>query len=218
LFDINDAVRYLHGVKNGAAPAGERVIKRYGNRKLYDAVDRHYVTLEDLAAMIGRGEELHVVDQKTGEDLTTTVLAQVILEGLKARTASIPRQVLTRLIRLGAAPAAAWAEWNPQHAATRARDEAERIASGLMAKGRLTLEEAFTLRQDIAQSVQRLAGEAQRSVEGHVHKLLDKTEREGAIGASLQGLRERLMAFETYLAPSATPARRKAAGRKRRRG
>jgi len=196
--------------------AAERVIKRYGNRKLYDVEARRYVTLEELAALVGRGQELQVVDQTTGEDLTTTVLAQVILEGLKARTASIPRQILSRLIRLGTAPGAAWSEWNPQQAAARARDEAERIAGDLMARGRITIEEALALRQEIAHSVQRLAGEAQRSLEDRVHKLLDKTERETAVGARMHALSERLLAFESRLAPRA-PRRRKTTTPKRRR-
>ena len=194
----------------------ERLIKRYDNRKLYDPEARRYVTLENLAGMIGAGEEVHVVDQKTGEDHTTTVLAQVILEGIKERTASIPRHVLTRLIRLGASPAAAWGEWTgPQEAAARAKDEAERIASGLMAKGRLTLEEALALRQEIAGSVHRIVSDAQRGIEGRLHRLIE-TEGRG-VGPSLQGLKERLMDFETYLAkPRTAPRKGRTAGRPRR--
>ena len=51
------------------------------------------------------GEEVQVLDQKSGEDLTNLVLAQVVLEGVKEKTAQIPRQVLTRLVRLGVNPA-----------------------------------------------------------------------------------------------------------------
>ncbi len=192
----------------------ERLVKRYGNRKLYDVAARRYITLDELAAEIGRGAEIHVVDQKTGEDLTTTVLAQIVLEGLKARTASIPRHVLTRLIRLGTAPAAAWADWNPQQAAARAREEAERIASGLIARGRITLEEALALRHDIAQSVQRLAGEAQRSIESQVQRLLEKREREGPLAASLQALDRRLGEVDSYLEPRRGAPRRRAERRR----
>ncbi len=198
--------------------ARERTIKRYDNRKLYDPEARRYVTLFDLARMIGAGEELHVVDQKSGEDLTTTVLAQVILEGIKERSASIPRHVLTRLIRLGASPAAAWSDWNgPQEAAARAKDEAERIVSELMTKGRLTLEEALALRQEITGSVHRIVADAQRGIEARLHKLIEAGE--GGVGPSLQGLKERLMSFETYLAkPRKAPRKGRAAARPRRRG
>ena len=61
--------RVVARVKETAA--GERVIKRYENRKLYDPQARRYVTLEGLGELVARGEDVRVVDQKTGEDLTT---------------------------------------------------------------------------------------------------------------------------------------------------
>lgn len=197
-----------------------RVVKRYENRKLYDPAGRRYVTLDDLARDIAAGAEVQVLDQKTGEDLTTLVLAQVVLERIKERTASVPRQVLTRLIRIGAGRVAAAAGWpGPQELAARARDEAERIVARLIARGRLTLEDAVALRQEIAQSVQRLAAEAQHGLEVRLHQLLDRAEGDG-IGPSLQALKERLLAFETYLAePDADRVvRRRARPRHKRRG
>jgi polyhydroxyalkanoate synthesis repressor PhaR len=140
--------------------AAPRLIKRYDNRKLYDAGARRYVTIEDIARLITAGEDVLVQDRKSGEDITTVVLAQVILDGVKERTGSIPRQVLTRLIRLGAGPAAAWAEWDgPQEAAARARVEAERIAT------------------DIASSVQHLVAEAQGTVESRLRQWLPRPRR-----------------------------------------
>jgi polyhydroxyalkanoate synthesis regulator phasin len=112
----------------------------------------------------------------------------------------VPRQVLTRLIRLGAGSVPRATSWpGPQELAVRARGEAERIVAGLIARGRLTLEEAVSLRQEIAQSVQRLTAEAQHGLESRLHQLLDRAEGDG-IGPTLQALKERLLAFETYLA------------------
>jgi polyhydroxyalkanoate synthesis repressor PhaR len=202
-------VRYIVLVSVSAAGVGGRLIRRYDNRKLYDPAGRRYVTVADLARMIGRGEELQVQDQRTGEDLTTLVLGQVVLEGLKQRTARIPRQVLARLIRLGSGPAAAWGHWpGPQEVAAQARGEAERIVSGLLARGRLSLEEALALRQDIAQSVHRLVAEAQHGLEARIHALIDQTEGQGAT-ASLQALKERLMVFENVLNEPARKRKRR---------
>ena len=75
--------------KSQESPA--RLIRRYENRKLYDPAARRYVTLDDLAATVSAGEEVQVLDQKSGEDLTNLVLAQVVLEGVKEKTAQIPR-------------------------------------------------------------------------------------------------------------------------------
>ena len=60
-----------------------RIIKRYANRKLYDTQHSCYVTLQDIAHMIRGGDEVQVVDNKTGEDLTQVTLAQIIFEAEK---------------------------------------------------------------------------------------------------------------------------------------
>jgi polyhydroxyalkanoate synthesis repressor PhaR len=76
------------------------VIKKYGNRRLYDTGDSRYITLEELTAKIRGGAEVRVVDAKTNEDLTQATLAQLILEG--GTTARVlPVSLLTQLIRLG---------------------------------------------------------------------------------------------------------------------
>jgi polyhydroxyalkanoate synthesis repressor PhaR len=188
----------------------EKLIKRYDNRKLYDPEARRYVTLGELGRLVAEGTELKVVDQKTGEDLTTLVLAQVILEGVKEKTASIPRQVLARLIRFGLRQA--FADWpRPQEFAGRARREAERIAEGFISRGRLTLEEALALRQEITGTVQRLVTEAQHGLEGRLRGLLDRSEKEGGVHPALMSLKERLLSFETYLGePPPAPAPRRA--------
>ena len=186
----------------------EKLIKRYENRKLYDPEARRYVTLADLARLVAGGTEIKVVDQKSGEDITTLVLAQVIQEGIKEKTANVPRQVLARLIRFGIGHALK--DWpRPQEVVSRARSEAERIAEGLIGRGRLTLEEALALRQEIAGTVQRLVAEAQHGLEDRLRGLLDHSEKEGGVHPALMSLRERLLSFETYLAePKRPPPRR----------
>src|SRR5258708_13405029 len=98
--------RVIFSIMEGKGAA--RVIKRYQNRKLYDPATRRYVTLEELGAWVAAGQEVQVQDQKSGQDLTTLSLAQVMLEGIKQSTARIPRQVLARVIRLGSGPGAAF--------------------------------------------------------------------------------------------------------------
>ncbi len=55
-------------------------IKKYANRRLYNTGTSSYVTLEDLAAMVKTGEDFVVYDTKTGEDITRSVLTQIIFE------------------------------------------------------------------------------------------------------------------------------------------
>lgn len=64
----------------GEAPAKAAVVKKYANRRLYNTATSSYVTLDELSQMVRRGEEFLVYDAKTGEDITRSVLTQIILE------------------------------------------------------------------------------------------------------------------------------------------
>lgn len=78
-----------------------RQIKRYPNRKLYDAAEKRYVTLNDIALLIRDGQDVQVTDHATGEDLTTITLTQIIFEQEKRQAGFLPRSVLTGLIQAG---------------------------------------------------------------------------------------------------------------------
>jgi len=60
--------------------AKERLIKKYANRRLYDASQSRHVTLDDIREFIIQGEKVSVVEDKTGEDITRLILLQVIAE------------------------------------------------------------------------------------------------------------------------------------------
>jgi polyhydroxyalkanoate synthesis repressor PhaR len=76
-------------------------IKRYPNRKLYNTDTKQYITLDGIAALIRRGEEIHVTDNVTGEDLTTVTLTQIILDQEKKQEGLLSHSMLTNLIRAG---------------------------------------------------------------------------------------------------------------------
>ena len=76
-----------------------RLIKRYGNRKLYDTEASAYVSLADIAALVRRGETVEVVDKATGKDLTAQILTQVILEEGKRGNNAISTEMLHDLVR-----------------------------------------------------------------------------------------------------------------------
>lgn len=58
----------------------ERLIKKYANRRLYDASQSRHVTLDDIREFIIKGEKIRVVEDKSGEDITRLILLQVIAE------------------------------------------------------------------------------------------------------------------------------------------
>ena len=76
-------------------------IKKYANRRLYNTGTSTYVTLEDLAAMVKDGEDFLVYDAKTGDDITRSVLAQIIFEqeNKEGTQNLLPINFLRQLIR-----------------------------------------------------------------------------------------------------------------------
>jgi polyhydroxyalkanoate synthesis repressor PhaR len=74
------------------------LIKKYPNRRLYNSSSKAYVNLNDLAALIRKGEEIQVVDAKTGEDITRVVLTQIIVEDAKDAPTGLPLELLRQLI------------------------------------------------------------------------------------------------------------------------
>lgn len=81
-------------------PDGARIIKKYGNRRLYDTRESRYVNQEALLNLFAREDDLKVLDASSGEDLTERVLAQAILgEDTKRTKPLIPAAVLRALAR-----------------------------------------------------------------------------------------------------------------------
>lgn len=77
----------------------QRVIKRYSNRKLYDTSKSIYVTLAALADLIRAGEDLLILDNASGEDITSRTLAQVLLGEERARQSYLSIKNVRELIK-----------------------------------------------------------------------------------------------------------------------
>ena len=77
----------------------ERIIKKYANRRLYDATVSRHVTLQDIRALIVQGEAIRVVEDKTGEDITRLILLQVIAEQEQQGRPMLSTALLESIIR-----------------------------------------------------------------------------------------------------------------------
>jgi polyhydroxyalkanoate synthesis repressor PhaR len=78
-----------------------RRIKRYESRKLYDTEESRYVSLDELAAWIRNGQQVEVVDNATGADVTAQTLTQIILDEGRRGTGLLPSELLHELVRAG---------------------------------------------------------------------------------------------------------------------
>ena len=78
---------------------GPVIIKKYANRRLYNTGTSTYVTLDDLAVMVKKGEDFTVQDAKSGDDITHSVLTQIIFEQeSKTGNTLLPVSFLRQLI------------------------------------------------------------------------------------------------------------------------
>ncbi len=81
------------------APPVTKLVKKYGNRRLYDTSSSEYITLDQLAEQVRHGAQVRVVDAATGEDLTHATFAQILFESRGAARLLSPA-VLAQLVRL----------------------------------------------------------------------------------------------------------------------
>jgi len=74
------------------------VIKKYGNRRLYDTAASRYVNLDEIAGLIRQGKEVRILDARTGKDLTRVTLTQIITEDAKDKPTGLPLELLRQLV------------------------------------------------------------------------------------------------------------------------
>ncbi|MBC8160017.1 MAG: pesticidal protein Cry15Aa [Roseiflexaceae bacterium] len=75
-------------------------IKKYANRKLYHTNRKQYITLDGISALVQHGEQVQVIDNDSGEDITAQILAQVALQARSSHS-PLPVAVLTGIIQAG---------------------------------------------------------------------------------------------------------------------
>jgi polyhydroxyalkanoate synthesis repressor PhaR len=85
--------------KKAQASTGTRVIKKYPNRRLYDTAASAYITLADVKQFVMKREAFQVLDAKTGDDLTRSILLQIILEEEANGSPMFSSEALSNIIR-----------------------------------------------------------------------------------------------------------------------
>ncbi len=81
--------------------SGEVLIKKYGNRRLYDTEKNSYIVIDQVAELIRAGREVRVMDAKTKEDVTAFILTQILLDEAKKKNFLLPIPLLHLIIRYG---------------------------------------------------------------------------------------------------------------------
>lgn len=190
------------------------VIKRYSNRKLYDTDRSCYVTLDEIAEMVRSGEEVKIIDNRTGEDLTTVTLAQIVYEEERRdkRVVNIPTlrlliqspaEILQRLSR----------------PVTEIREQTQQQVEKLKRRAEAQQEEFVAPFREFLDNVQRTVDEMQQRFDTRVKEAVGAVTHVSEVEAELNALRERVDDLETEVRAlrkltsaavpkPATPARR----------
>ena len=130
------------------------LIKKYANRKMYDISDKRYISRSQLAELIKKGEEVTIVDDRSGEDLTAAIVSQLI--GMESKDkesdTAVSSRFLMQLLRKGGGTLTDYAKkyvslW--QGAFTMAEDEIDKIVNKLVKNKELSLSEGRSLKKEI---------------------------------------------------------------------
>lgn len=81
-----------------------RIIKKYPNRRLYDTVESRYITLADIRRLVVERIDFLVIDKKTQQDITRSILLQVIAEQEHGNSPMLSREFLSQMIRTYGTP------------------------------------------------------------------------------------------------------------------
>ena len=170
-----------------------KIIKRYANRKLYDTERSCYVTLDEIAEMVRRGDEIRIIDQKSEEDLTSVTLAQIIFEEEKKSRRILPLPALRSIIQSGGEFLHRISQPVQQF-----REDTQRSMDRFLRPGEV-LDEGRQALREYTQSVQRAIDELQKRLDERVKDAVDTLTHVPELEDRVGELMERVEAIETQL-------------------
>lgn len=148
-----------------------RTIKRYANRKLYDTEASKYVSLHDILKLIRADEDVEVVDSRTGEDMTSVILAQAMAEEEKTRGSVLSQETLKELIKRGSESLnqiMRKSRYARKGAMQMAEESASKYYKKLLKYGEVDEDEARSYLRHLSRAVTRQRRSLEREVEDRV--------------------------------------------------
>ncbi|RLB59689.1 MAG: transcriptional regulator [Deltaproteobacteria bacterium] len=180
--------------KSSAEP---RLIKRYTNRKLYDTRESRYVTLEEISTMVKKGEEVQVVDNRSGEDLTEVTLAQILYEEQKKKVTRMPLDLLRDIIRSGGTTVSDFIQKRVTQPVLSFREEAERRVDAIVRRSEQTVEDSARQVREFIQNTQKALDDLQQRL--GMRSVVEALGPRGPFLQQLRALRQRLEQLEARL-------------------
>lgn len=166
-----------------------RIIKRYGNRKLYDVAKSRYITLDGIRALVQAGVDVKVVDNRSGEDLTGVTFAQIIYEAERRNSGALALPMLRRMIEIG------------DETVQRSREAIESVVDAAE-KGvrKLVGPEGTHFFEEMLDLPQRRFDELQKRIDQQVRQSVERVTHNPMLQKELRRLEESLHQLEGKLA------------------
>ncbi len=178
-----------------------RVIKKYQNRKLYDTKDSCYITLDEIAALIRKGEDVTVVDNRTKADVTSIILTQILVDQEKANKSILPLTMLKDIIQKGQGSLFEFIQRYVLLGIENEQDkqkEAERYIDRLVVRGELTRSEGKTILKEVLGSAEGTSP-VDEFIGNRVTTTLKETSRFSDIEKNITSLSTKLESIERKL-------------------
>ena len=150
-------------------------IKKYANRKMYDTHDKRYISREQLAELIKAGEEVSIIDNRTGEDITAAIVSQLLGMDTKDRDKGVSPRLLMQLLRKGGGTLSDYAKkyaslW--QGAFNMAEDEIDKLVNRLVKNKEISNDEGSRLKKEIIGYTNGLKSWISESIDNRVSEVL----------------------------------------------
>jgi polyhydroxyalkanoate synthesis repressor PhaR len=176
-----------------------RVIKRYTNRKLYDTEESRYVTLEEIAGLVKAGEEVQIVDNRTGNDLTEVTLAQILYEEQKKQTTRMPLNLLKEIIRTRGASISDFLQRTVTQPVVSLKEGAERKVDEIVRRSETTVEEKTRQVREFFTSTQKALDDMRKNFDDRLHTIVSAFGSRAQMREQLAELRKRIEELEARL-------------------
>lgn len=153
-------------------------IKKYANRKLYDTTDKKYISRTGLSELIRQGQDIVIIDNETGEDLTASIVSGLIATTRGKAGGSVSSSVLIQLFRKGGNALTDYAKryvsfW--QRSFTMAEEEIDDMVKGLVKSKEISQSEGIRLKKEVIGFTTALKGWISDTIDRRLKELLAGT-------------------------------------------
>ena len=183
-------------------------IKKYANRKLYDTTDKKYISRTRLSELIKQGQDIEIIDNETGEDLTASIVSGLIATTRGKAGATVSSGVLIQLFRKGSNAVTDYAKryvslW--QRSFVMAEDEIDNMVKGLVRNKEISTSEGNRLKQEIIGFTTAIKSWISDTIDRRLKEMLSVTnlatkDQVSELNARIHILEKKLKQFETIQA------------------